>query len=132
MEEVDDGGGADGHEDGQSDVFDAHDPSPVLVPGGQQVGAQHGIWRVGEGGQEGQNQVGDERPGRHGRGLVVVNQRGGLILVAVKVTPRVAASRTPGRRMSVWRRAVTMMPAIRRSTWMSVHHAMAVVCAKGG
>ena len=83
MQGVDDRGDTDRHENRERDVFDAHDASGVLVPGGQQVRAQRRVGRVGEARQAREDQVGDERPERQGQRLVLVG-RGRVFLVRVR------------------------------------------------
>ena len=85
MNAVDDSRDANGHEDGQRDVLDAHNAPPVLVPGGEQESAQRGVGGVGEPGEDSENQVGDKRPGRHRSGFLAIHQSDSLNLATVDV-----------------------------------------------
>ena len=89
MDDANDGGDADCHEDGQRDVFDAHDATGVLVPGGQQVGAQRRVGRVRQGGEGRKDRVGEQRPERQGLrlllGLLDLFSRGQSTLLRVHI-----------------------------------------------
>ena len=90
MDDANDGGDADRHEDGQRDVFDPHDAAGVLVPGGQQVGAQRRVGRVRQGGEGSKDHVGEQGPERQGLrlllGLLDLLGRGQGALLRVRIS----------------------------------------------
>ena len=71
MDDANDGGDTDRHEDGQRDVFDPHDATGVLVPGGQQVAAQRRVGRVCQSGEGPKDHVGEQGPERQGLRLLL-------------------------------------------------------------
>ena len=89
VDDANDGSDADRHEDGQRDIFDAHDATGVLVPGGQQVGAQRRIGRVRQGGEGSKDHVGEQGPERQGLrlllGLLDLRGRGQVPLPRVHI-----------------------------------------------
>ena len=91
MDDANDGGDADRHEDRQSDVFDAHDAAGVLVPGGQQVCAQRRVRRIRQGGESREDRIGEQGPARQGLRLllglldVLSRGQGEFLLVPVRV-----------------------------------------------